>query len=400
MISTATPQIPTPAEEAHAPLVEIVVPVYNEHAVLEASIRRLHRFLTESFPFSWSITIADNASTDDTLAIARGLSSTLPGVDVLHLDAKGRGRALRAAWSSADATVVAYMDVDLSTDLRALLPLVAPLLSGHSDLAIGSRLAPGAHVTRSTKRELISRTYVHVLRTALRARFSDAQCGFKAARTDVVRELLPEVRDQGWFFDTELLVLAQRRGLRIHEVPVDWVEDPDSRVDIVSTAAGDLRGVARLLAQSPVARFVAVGIVSTIAYAVLFLLLRTALSPVASNAIALAVTAVGNTAANRRLTFGIRGRDGAVRHQLLGGVVFVLTLALTTGALDVLDAAVGRPSHLLETVVLVLASFAATVTRYVGLKWWVFTDRGARGRATPAARPAIPPAASPTSLRP
>jgi glycosyltransferase involved in cell wall biosynthesis len=375
MMRTQLHPVPTRAQEPDAPLVDIVVPVYNEHAVLAISIRRLHRFLTESFPFSWRIVIADNASTDDTLAIARGLAARLPGVEVLHLDAKGRGRALRTAWASSDATVVAYMDVDLSTDLRALLPLVAPLLSGHSDLAIGSRLAPGAHVKRSAKRELISRTYVHVLHAALRARFSDAQCGFKAVRSDVVRDLLPAVRDQGWFFDTELLVLAQRRGLRIHEVPVDWVEDPDSRVDIVSTAAGDLRGVARLVAQSPVARFVGVGVVSTIAYALLYLLLRAALAPVASNAIALAVTAVGNTAANRRLTFGIRGREGAVRHQLLGGIVFVLTLALTTGALDVLHAAVRRPSHLLEATVLVLASAAATVTRYVGLKWLVFTDR-------------------------
>jgi glycosyltransferase involved in cell wall biosynthesis len=394
MIPTASPQIPTPAEGRHAPLVEIVVPVYNEHAVLAASIRRLHRFLTESFPFSWRVMIADNASVDDTLAIARKLAAELPGVDVLHLDAKGRGRALRTAWSSSDAAVVAYMDVDLSTDLRALLPLVAPLLSGHSDIAIGTRLAPGAHVARSAKREFVSRSYNHLLRTALRARFSDAQCGFKAARTDVVRDLLPAVRDQGWFFDTELLVLAERRGLRVHEVPVDWVEDPDSRVDIVSTAAGDLRGVARLAAQSPVLRFVAVGVVSTIAYALLYLLLRQALGPVASNAVALAATAVANTAANRRLTFGIRGREGAMRHQLLGGIVFVITLALTTGALDVLHAAVRRPSHLVEAVVLVLASAAATVTRYVGLKWWVFADGHGRGHAGRAAQPAIPPAAN------
>jgi glycosyltransferase involved in cell wall biosynthesis len=391
MIQTASPHIPTPAEERQSPLVEIVVPVYNEHAVLAASIRRLHRFLTESFPFSWRVVIADNASTDDTLAIARTLTAELPGVEVLHLDAKGRGRALRAAWSNSDAAIVAYMDVDLSTDLRALLPLVAPLLSGHSDLAIGSRLAKGARVTRSPKREVISRGYNHLLHAALRVNFSDAQCGFKAARSDVVADLLPAVRDQTWFFDTELLVLAQRRGLRIHEVPVDWVEDSDSRVDIASTAAGDLRGVARLAAQSPVARFIAVGVVSTITYALLYLLLRNALGPVASNAIALAVTAVGNTAANRRLTFGIRGRQGAIRHQVLGGIVFLLTLALTTGTLDVLHAAVRRPSHLLEAAVLVLASAAATVTRYVGLKWLVFADRHGGGRAGTGTRAAPSP---------
>ncbi len=235
--------LPTPA-----PDVEIVVPVYDEQATLERSIRALDAYLRDGFPFTWRIVIADNASTDATPAIARALAEELPGVGVLRLEAKGRGRALRAAWSRSDARVVAYMDVDLSTDLRALAPLVAPLLSGHSDLAIGSRLARGARVERSARRELISRTYNRLLRLALHARFSDAQCGFKAVRTDVARELVPEVRDESWFFDTELLVLAQRRGLRVHEVPVDWVEDPDSRVDIVSAALDDLRGVVRLMA--------------------------------------------------------------------------------------------------------------------------------------------------------
>jgi glycosyltransferase involved in cell wall biosynthesis len=226
--------------------VDIVVPVYNEEAALRRSIQRLHRYLTNDFPFRWRILIADNASTDATPRIAGALALELPGVETIRLDRKGRGRALRAAWSASAAPVVCYMDVDLSTDLRALLPLVAPLLSGHSDLAIGSRLARGARVRRGPKRELISRAYNRLLRTVLRARFSDAQCGFKAARAEVVAELLPEIRDDGWFFDTELLILAQRRGLRIHEVPVDWEDDPDSRVEIVATAVHDLRGVARL----------------------------------------------------------------------------------------------------------------------------------------------------------
>jgi glycosyltransferase involved in cell wall biosynthesis len=367
--------LPAPAVETRASQVEIVVPVYNEQAVLRESITRLHGYLNESFPFSWHIVIADNASTDGTLAIAHRLAGELPGVDVLHLPAKGRGRALRAAWSASEAKVVCYMDVDLSTDLRALLPLVAPLLSGHSDLAIGTRLAPGARVSRSGKREFISRTYNHLLRAALRARFSDAQCGFKAARADVIQELLPAVRDDAWFFDTELLVVAQRRGMRIHEVPVDWVEDADSRVDIVSTALGDLRGVARLAADSQVARFVAIGVVSTVAYALLFIVLRGWLAAGAANAVALATTAVGNTAANRRLTFGVRGRDGLVRQHVLGGLVFLLALALTSGALAVLHDVVARPSRLLEAVVLVVASTAATLSRYVLLRWWVFAEK-------------------------
>jgi glycosyltransferase involved in cell wall biosynthesis len=231
--------------------VEIVIPVHNERFALEGSVRMLHGYLSATFPFSWQITIVDNASTDGTLQIARRLMYELPEVGAMHLPAKGRGRALRTAWSVSRAEVLAYMDVDLSTDLGALLPLVAPLMSGHSDLAIGTRLAPGARVTRRRKRELISRCYNRLLHLALRARFSDAQCGFKAIRAGAAVELLPLVEDEAWFFDTELLVLAQRRGLRIHEVPVDWVEDADSCVEIAPTAVADLRGVARLLVRRP-----------------------------------------------------------------------------------------------------------------------------------------------------
>ncbi|MEA2431314.1 MAG: hypothetical protein QOI19_1787 [Thermoleophilaceae bacterium] len=355
-----------------APQVEIVVPVYNEEHVLRHSIRRLHDFLSNGFPLTWRIVIADNASTDGTLAAARRLAHELPRVQVLHLQAKGRGRALRAAWSATDAEVACYMDVDLSTDLRALLPLVAPLLSGHSQVAIGTRLGRGARVERGAKREVISRSYNRLLRTVLHARFSDAQCGFKAARADALRELLPEIRDEAWFFDTELLVLAPRHGMRVHEVPVDWVDDPDSRVAIVPTAIEDLRGVARLFAASRVVRFAAVGIASTLAYAVLYLLLRGVLSAGLANAAALSITAVGNTAANRRLTFGVRGRASLVRHHALGAIVFFITLGLTSGALAVLHALSPHPGRLLEAAVLVVASACATVTRYVGLSSWVF----------------------------
>jgi putative flippase GtrA len=355
--------------------VEIVIPVYNEERALAASIHRLHRFLDAHLPFSWQITIADNASTDITPEIARALAAELDRVQVLELAQKGRGRALRAAWSASCAAVVAYMDVDLSTDLHALLPLLAPLVSGHSEVAIGSRLARGSRVSRGRKREFISRTYNHILRFVLRARFTDAQCGFKAVRGDVVSELLAAVRDDAWFFDTELLIAAQRRGMRIHEVPVDWIDDPDSRVDIVPTALADLRGVARVAMGTPVARFVAIGIVSTLTYALLFLALAGAVGSAVASAIALALTAIGNTAANRRLTFGIRGRVGLARQQAAGFLVFVLALGLTNGALSVLHDLDGHPPRLLEAGVLVLATLAATVTRYVALSSWVFRRR-------------------------
>ena len=347
--------------------VDIVVPVRNEERDLAPSVRRLVSYLRESFPFSARITIADNGSTDATWAIASRLARELPEVRAIHMELPGRGRALRAIWSESDAEVLAYMDVDLSTDLNALLPLVAPLLSGHSDLAIGTRLARGSRVIRGPKRELISRSYNMLLRTLMGARFSDAQCGFKAIRRDQARALLPLTQDTGWFFDTELLMLAERAGLRIHEIPVDWVDDLDSRVDIIATALADLRGMARLgvgfargSIQVPqlrgpvraggrhardlplqIARFTVIGVASTIAYVVLFLLLRGVMSAQAANLVSLGVTAVANTAANRRLTFGISGRSNAARHQVKGLIAFGIGLALTSGALAVLHS--GRP---------------------------------------------------------
>ena len=354
------------------PQVEVVVPVYNEDSVLELSVIQLHGFLHDNLPFSWQIVIADNASTDRTLEIARRLAHELDHVAVLHLSERGRGRALRAAWSASEADVLCYTDVDLSTDLRALLPLLAPLISGHSDVAIGTRLARGAQVTRGPKRELISRAYNLILRAALGARFSDAQCGFKAIRADVARQLVPRVRDEEWFFDTELLVLAQRERLRIHEVPVDWVEDSDSRVAIVSTAAADLRGVGRLMCTSRVARFAAIGVASTVAYAVLYLLLLGPFPAGAANVIALALTAVANTAANRRITFGRRGRAGVWRDQIQGAFVFLTTVAITSGALLILDGVDRRPARAPEVAVLVVSSTLATVVRYLGLRYWVF----------------------------
>jgi putative flippase GtrA len=382
-----------PVVAAIPPCVDIVVPVYNEAADLEWSIRRLHAYLEGEFPFSFRITIADNASTDDTWAIAQRLTAELSGVTAVHLDEKGRGRALREVWSASDATVLAYMDVDLATDLAALLPLVAPLLSGHSDVAIGSRLRHTARVSRGPKRELISRFYNAILRTALAAGFSDAQCGFKAIRADRARALLPHVEDAGWFFDTELLVLAERSGMRIHEVPVDWVDDPDSRVDIVATAIADLRGVARLarnLAAGRVPlraiggdrgllpqamRFAGVGVLSTVAYLLLYVVLRGSLSAQIANVTALLITTVVNTAVNRRFTFAVRGRRDVLRHQLQALAVFGAAMLLTSGSLAVLTAISTHPPRLVEVIVLVLANLVATALRFVLLRNWVFRLR-------------------------
>jgi putative flippase GtrA len=352
-----------------APAVDIVIPVYNEQSTLEASVRRLHHYLAMSFPLTARITIVDNASTDATYVVAQDLAADLPYVRAIHLHEKGRGRALRRAWTTSDAGVLAYMDVDLSTDLNALLPLVAPLLSGHSDVAIGTRLSDSARVLRGPKREVISRSYNAILHTVLATRFSDAQCGFKAIRADVAQTLLPQIEDEAWFFDTELLVLAERAGLRIHEVPVDWIDDPDSRVDIVPTAVADLKGVARLALRGRTAnqlvRFAGIGIVSTLAYVALYAALRTTMAAQLANAIALLITAIANTAANRRMTFQVRGRAGALRHQLQGLGVFGVALAVTSGSLALLHASSAHPARVAELGVLVLANLVATALRFV-----------------------------------
>ncbi|MEU1297531.1 bifunctional glycosyltransferase family 2/GtrA family protein [Streptomyces sp. NPDC005840] len=502
------PPRPAPLAARHtAPVLDVVVPVYNEATDLEAGVRRLHAHLRETFPYPFRITVADNASTDDTPLIAARLAAELPGTDWLRLAEKGRGRALRAAWSRSSAPVLAYVDVDLSTDLAALLPLVAPLISGHSDLAIGTRLAPGARVVRGPRREVISRCYNALLRSTLAVGFSDAQCGFKAIRRDVADRLLPLVRDSGWFFDTELLVIAERAGLRIHEVPVDWVDDPRSSVDLVATAVADLRGIARVgralaagrlddahgatttgpspsgvgipgpgipgpdasgagasrvggpvvtdsastdsvagvpgstvrgsgspgaggpgpsfpgsgvpvpsapaptdsasTAPAPplpvpvfpvpaptaplfpvpgplcrLVRFGVVGGVSTAVHLLLFALLRPAAGAQTANAVALLLCAVANTTANRRFTFGVRGRDGMLRHQSRGLAVFAIGLALTAGALAALHALAPGAQHTTELAVLVGANLAATLLRLLLFQVWVFGARrgGRTGR--------------------
>jgi len=355
------------------PSVDIVVPVYNEELDLEHSVRRLRAYLDACFPFHANVTIADNASTDDTQAIGERLAATVPGVSYMRLSDKGRGRALAAAWLLSKAEVVGYMDVDLSTDLGALLPLVAPLISGHSDVAVGSRLAPGSRVRRGAKRELISRCYNALLRVALGARFRDAQCGFKAIRTETARRLVPRTENRSWFFDTELLVLAQRAGLRIHEVPVDWDDDPDSRVSILPTALEDLGGVWRLMRSGPsrIVRFATVGIASTLAYGLIYLALRELAAPWLANLVALIVTAVANTAANRRFTFGVQGRRGAATDYAAGLTAFLIALVLTTGAGDALRHLMPGAPHLLEVAAMTGANLIATLCRYAMFRGWM-----------------------------
>jgi hypothetical protein len=373
--------------------VEIVVPVYNEAPQLAERITTLRQFLDHSFPFRTVVTIVDNASTDETYAIATKLAGTTPGVAALHLDRKGRGHALRRAWSTSSAPVVAYMDVDLSTSLSALLPLVAPLLSGHRDVAIGTRLARGSRVVRGPKRELISRAYNLLLKFSLRGCFSDAQCGFKALRRDAVLQLLPLIEDEEWFFDTELLVTAERLGLRISEVPVDWVDDPDSRVKIVHTAISDLRGVWRMshgrgrkltqsvgavsspgnqqVAADQLFRFAGVGAVSTLGYLFLFIAWRPMAGTFGANALALAICTMFNTAVHRELARSMSGHAHKTRFAVAASGLFAISVGLTTLAL-IGARAIDVTSLPLELLAVTVANAVAAVLRFSILRAWVF----------------------------
>jgi glycosyltransferase involved in cell wall biosynthesis len=227
---------------------DVVIPVLNEEEDLPSSVQTLHEHLSRHFDdYEWWIVIADNGSTDLTPEVARRLSGQAARVRYIRLEQRGRGRALGKAWLESDADIVGYMDVDLSTDLSALRDLVAAVDVEGYDIAIGSRLKEGAQVVgRSFKREFISRAYSLLFRAMFLAGFVDAQCGFKVLRARAAHELVPLLEDKGWFFDTELLLVASRLGYRIKEVPVRWTDDPDSRVKIVSTAYEDFKGLLRL----------------------------------------------------------------------------------------------------------------------------------------------------------
>src|SRR6478672_5992901 len=410
---------------AAVPVMDVTIPVYNEERDLEECLRRLHAYLRGAFPHSFRITVADNASTDGTLKAAERVARELREVTVVHMAEKGRGNALRKVWLASPSPVLAYMDVDLSTDLAALGPLLAPLISGHSDLAIGTRLTRNSRVVRGPKREFISRSYNLLLQALMGAQFSDAQCGFKAIRADVARQLLPHTLDNAWFFDTELLVLAEKCGLRVHEVPVDWTDDPDSSVDIVQTALADLRGMTRLsrdlvsgripvpelraaLARGPLpassraqeqspggslfgqlVRFGSIGVASTLAYLLIFLLCRGLMNPQLANFLALLSTAVANTAANRRFTFGIQGSSQAARHHFEGLLVFGIGLALTSGALALVHGMSGTTDRWLELATVTAANLAATAVKFLLFRLVVFRHRTVPVPA-PAGDPALP----------
>lgn len=398
-----------PSPHSRSPLestsVEIVVPVHNEERALPGCLNTLHTRLRDELPFPWCITVADNASTDRTFEVAQELAAELPGVRVVRLGSKGKGLALRTVWEASDADIVAYMDVDLSTGLNGLLPLIAPLVSGHSDIAIGSRLAPGARTLRGIQRELISRAYNSLIRLTQRTKFSDSQCGFKAARTATIRPLLAITRDDGFFFDTEFLILADYNGLRVHEVAVDWVEDLDSRVNVARTSLKNLSGLWRMVrlktsggATVPIPRrpaptaehpdavlarerrglitwelgcFLAIGLASTIGHGLIYWVLRMWWSPLLANLVAQITLTILNTEANRRLTFR-NSFTGLTRAHVGGFILFVLGYLVTVGAVAEYRELASSPSRLTEAVILAVACGLLTVVRFGVMKFRIF----------------------------
>ena len=230
------------------PSVDIVIPCLNEEQQLPISLEALRRFCVERLGgYAWRVVVADNGSTDGTLARAQEFASKYPdSFGAIRLPERGRGRALRKAWTESAADLVCYMDVDLSTDLQHIRELIDPIADGRYDLSYGTRLHPRSQTRRGWKREITSRAYVFLLRYAARLRVTDAQCGFKAIGREAARALVPLVKDTGWFFDSELLLIAQENGYRLLEIPVRWIEDRDSRVRVLHTAVEDVKGIWRM----------------------------------------------------------------------------------------------------------------------------------------------------------
>ncbi|MEU5883687.1 glycosyltransferase [Spirillospora sp. NPDC047279] len=393
--------------------VDIAIPVRNGERALEGCVRALHEFLSRSFPLPWRITIVDAGSTDATWSVAIWLATMLDGVHVRRIERQGKGAAVRAAWLDSPADIVAYMDAGLSTGPSALPRLVAPLAGGHSEIAVGSRLSPGTRAARRWRRAAVSRAYNALLRLAFDTRSTDAACGFKAARSDVAHTLLPRVADDGWFFDTELLLLGEYNGLRIHEVPVGWEDDPGSRDGVARLVVQNVKGVLRTAREISTGRgaiprrssrarrwpsapalsgrgtrlakllpFALIGIASADAHLASYLLLRTWWEPAAANLVAAALAFFPNAEANRRWTFR-RPAGSPLRVLSRAAMLFLLTYASTSGAVLLIPAGAGLGA---EAAALVAGAALTTAFRFTALDRWVFARppahrrRGARRR--------------------
>ncbi len=365
-------------------MVDVVVPVHNDAEALDACVTQLREQLASSLPLPWRITIVDAASTDATWQKARDLADRLSGVTAVRLEAQGRGRAVRAVWAASDASVLAYVDVEMNIDLNALLPLLAPLLSGHSDVAIGSRFSRGARVARGGERGRNSRGHSRLLRLALGTGVRDTQCGFKAVRADVARVLLPAVEDNNWFFDTEFLVLAEHLGLRIAELPVDWTGRSETTIDQSPRQRHDLPGIWRLAKalwlrrvqvdlgdsvprRGPVGnskavfRFLRLAVSSAALYLAGFLALQPRLGAYWANGLALTILTLVCGYANRPFV-SARRVSARWRRPVKGVAAYAGSLAGTTAALKILFLSSGKPGLVLQaTVATLIATLVASL---------------------------------------
>lgn len=371
--------------------VEIVIPTYNEEDALSGCVETLVAY-AEHLGLDFQVTIADNGSTDQTPLLAAALAERFAQVGFVSIPAKGKGLAIRTVWEKSTADIVAYMDVDLSTDLNALGALLMPLMTNHSEIAIGTRLSPSSRVERGTKREFISRAYNLLMRVTMNARFSDAHCGFKAVKTPVAQQLLPYLKDNTWFFDAEILLVAERAGYRITEVPVDWVDDPNTKVKVWDTAKRDLVGMwcvkrSFMRGEIPfenfqvtprpgseagkVVRFVVIGILTTLVYTLLFWLFSQLLANVfVANFSAMLLAAMINTVWNRSYTFQVDKAEHRLTDHVLGIVVFFVGYGFSSGALLLLHYFDPHAHTIANTAVVTLANFVVTVLKYVSFRIW------------------------------
>ncbi len=231
----------------------IVLPTYNEENILQKNVLKVRKFCQDNLRnFDWQILIADNGSTDKTPKLAQELSHEYSRIDYFHTSQKGRGAALKIAWNKNNylADIYLYMDIDLATDLNHLPQLIASIIQEGYDLTIGSRLQKESKTERSFLREFISRFYNLLLKIFFGLKIKDYQCGFKAVNQKIVEKIVPLIKNNNWFFDTELIILSHKNNYKIKEIPVKWVEKRDkkrkSKVKIIKTAWEDIKGIIRL----------------------------------------------------------------------------------------------------------------------------------------------------------
>ncbi len=228
--------------------VSIILPAHNEAGKIDEAVRQTKQAMAAVTP-SYELLIAEDGSVDGTAERARALAATDPYVRHLHSDVRlGRGKALNRAFKVARGAVIMFMDVDLSTDLAYLQPLISAIRDEHYDIAIGSRLLSASETKRSVKRSTLSTVYNFLVRLMLRSKLRDHQCGFKAFRRTSLLHILDEITDEHWFWDTELLVRAQRTGYRIKELPVHWEDKgaANTKVRALRDSAGMFSNIIRL----------------------------------------------------------------------------------------------------------------------------------------------------------